>query len=207
MLAKTIRHFIQQSWLLIVSSFFFGLLLAVTNAAWSPRIEQNKIDKLNKLMSGMLTTATEFELAFEDAQIDTGKGKVVKINIYKALGENGNVVGWAFNCSGSGFADKIELVVTLDADAKKLDGYDVLSSNETPGFGDRIKFNYYRDQFIGAPAEKLTLTKTENPKLIDKDIVAITGATVSSEAVITTINSYIEPVTDLLQEKGLISNE
>ena len=42
-----IKHFIQQSWLLIISSFLFGLLIAIANAAWSPRIEQNKIDKLN----------------------------------------------------------------------------------------------------------------------------------------------------------------
>jgi len=44
---KNIKYFIEQSWLLIVASFVFGLLLAVTNAAWQPRIIQNEIDKFN----------------------------------------------------------------------------------------------------------------------------------------------------------------
>ena len=45
-----LKHFIEQSWLLIAASFFFGLLIAVTSAALSPRIEQNKINKRNRLV-------------------------------------------------------------------------------------------------------------------------------------------------------------
>ena len=37
-----IRYFVEQSWLLIVASFCFGLLIAVTNAGLLPRIIQNK---------------------------------------------------------------------------------------------------------------------------------------------------------------------
>ena len=44
-----VRHFVEQSWLLIVSAFFFGLLLAATNHALAPTIRQNRIDKLNRL--------------------------------------------------------------------------------------------------------------------------------------------------------------
>ena len=49
-----IKHFIEQSWLLIVASFFFGLLIAITNATWSPRIIQNEKDKLNNLMKRLI---------------------------------------------------------------------------------------------------------------------------------------------------------
>ena len=41
---KHIKHFIEQSWLLIVSSFVFGLLLAGANAAWMPRISPISVD-------------------------------------------------------------------------------------------------------------------------------------------------------------------
>ena len=57
-----IKHFIRESWLLIVSAFCFGLLIAVANAAWSPRIERNKVEKLNRLMSGLLPEAARFKL-------------------------------------------------------------------------------------------------------------------------------------------------
>jgi electron transport complex protein RnfG len=199
-----IKHFIEQSWLLIVASFCFGLLISTANTAWSPRIEQNKIDKINRLMGGLLPKAEKFELAVE-LQIKSAKGKKLKSNVYKGLAE-GQCLGWAFNCAGPGFADKIELIVSVDKDFENFAGYAVLASNETPGFGDGIKLPYYRRQFAGAPAVKLELAKTGDVEKIDSEIVAISGATVSSEAVIKIINNSVAQVKKQMQEKGLIGD-
>jgi len=201
-----IKYFIQQSWLLIVSSFCFGLLIAITNAAWSPMIERNKIKKLNDhLMSGLLPEATSFELEAE-LEIESARGQKTKSNIHKALSSQGKCVGWAFNTSGAGFADKIELLVAVDGDFQKFAGFTVLASNETPGFGDRIKRPYYREQFEGAPAGKLRLVKTGDAEKIDSEIVAISGATVSSEAVVKIINNAITQIKEQMQKKELIGN-
>jgi len=200
-----IKYFIQQSWLLIVAAFFFGLLIAVTNAAWSPRIEQNKIDKLNHLLGGLLPQAERFELEAE-LEVKSARGKKVKSNVYKAISDAGKCVGWAFNASGSGFADKIELVVAVDKDFQKIAGFDILASNETPGFGDQIKLPNWRKQFAGALVEKLELVKMGDAEKIDSEIVAISGATVSSEAVIKIINDFLPQIKDQMQNKGLISN-
>ena len=82
----------------------------------------------------------------------------------------------------------------------------MLSSNETPGFGDQIKLDYYRDQFKDAPATKLELVKTGNAERIDSEIVAITGATISSQAVVDILNNYIGQVKKQLSAKGLIGD-
>ncbi len=200
-----IKYFIQQSWLLIVSSFCFGLLIAVTNAAWSPKIEQNKIEKLNRLMGGLLAEAKSFELEAE-LEIKSTKGKKVKSNVYKAVSDTNACIGWAFNTSGPGFVDKIELVVAVDGDFQKFAGFAVLASNETPGFGDQIKLPYYLNQFAGAPAEELELVKTGDAEKIDSEIVAISGATVSSEAVVKIINNAITQIKEQMQKKELIGN-
>jgi electron transport complex protein RnfG len=142
-----IKHFIQQSWLLIVCSFFFGLLIAATNAALSPRIEQNKVDKLNRLAGALLPQAEHFVPLDTQIEIKSLRGKKENVIVYRAQMKTGECVGWSFNAAGMGFADKIELVVAVDRDFKKLTGFNVLSSNETPGFGDKIKSSYYRDQF------------------------------------------------------------
>lgn len=202
----TIGNFFEQSWLLIISSFCFGLLIAVTNAAWAPRIQQNKIDKLNRLMTGLIPEAEAFEPALEAVEIKLDKGKKRLSNIYKAVSENGQCAGWVFNCEGSGFADKIELVVAVDRDFERLAGFDCLTSNETPGFGDQIKLDYYRNQFKGAFAKALKLIKVGDDEKIDSKIVAISGATVSSQAVVTIINSFIGQIKNQLQAKGLINN-
>lgn len=201
-----IKHFIQQSWLLIVASFFFGLLIAVTNAALSPKIEQNKINKRNRLVGVLLPEAKDFILLDKKIEIELPRGKKEKIEVYRAMSEAGECVGWSFNAAGSGFADKIELVVAVDKDFEKIAGFDVLASNETPNFGDQIKYDYYRDQFAGAPAEKLKLIRSGDPKKIDAEIVAISGATVSSEAVVEIINNFLTRIKEQMQKKGQIGN-
>ena len=203
---RYIKYFIEQSWLLIVSSFCFGLLLAVANAAWSPQIEQNRVNKLNHSMGSLLKGAEKFEWA-ADVEIEAPRGgKKSRSIVYKANNAEGNCVGWAFIGVGSGFADKIELVIAVDKNFEKVAGFDVLSSNETPGFGDQIKNDYYRDQFSGAPAGRLELSKMGDEKKIDEQIVAISGATISSSAVVAIFNDYIDQIKNHLQQKGLIGD-
>jgi len=202
---KIIKHFIQQSWLLIVASFCFGLLIAATNYALSERIEQNKVEKFNRLTTALLAEA-KLELAAE-LEIDSLSGKEENVKIYKVVTKKGECIGWSFKAAGPGFADKIELVVTVDKGFERIAGFDVLASNETPGFGDKIKDDYYRHQFKGAPSDVLDLIKTGKPERIDSEIVAITGATVSSEAVVKIINNSLLQIKKQMLEKGLISND
>src|SRR4030042_7061189 len=142
----------QQSWLLIVASFCFGLLIAVTSAGLSPRIRQNEINKRNRLVSALLPEAKDFILLDKQIEIQSLRGKPENIEIYRAMSEANECVGWSFEAAGSGFADKIKLGVALDKNLEKIAGFDVLASNENPGFGDQIKNDYYRNQFNGAPA-------------------------------------------------------
>ena len=201
-----IKYFIEQSWLLIAASFCFGLLIAVTDAALSPRIRENKETKLNRLTADLLPEAKRVVEVEEEIEVKLAGGKKERVKVYKAVSEAGECVGWSFNAGGQGFADKIELVVAVDKGFEKIAGFNVLVSNETPGFGDRIKSPYYRSQFVGAPAEKLQLVKTGDPKKIDSEIVSITGATVSSEAVIGIINTFLIRIKEQMQQKELIGN-
>lgn len=201
-----IKYFIEQSWLLIVSSFCFGLLIAVTNAALLPKIQENKATELNNLTMDLLPDAKRFVEVEAEIEVKLAGGNKERVKVYKAVSGAGKCVGWSFNASGQGFADKIELVVAVDKNFEKIAGFNVLVSNETPGFGDRIKSSYYRDQFAEAPAEKLTLIKSGDPKKIDSEIVAITGATVSSNAVIEMINTFLLQIRNQMRQKGLIGN-
>jgi len=201
-----IEHFIRQSWLLIAASFFFGLLMAITSAALSPRIEQNKINKRNRLLGAMLPEARDFVPVDTEIEIESITRKKQTVVIYRAMSRADECVGWGFNAAGSGFADKIELVVAVDGSFAKIAGFDVLSSNETPGFGDQIKYDYFRDQFKGAPAETLELVGTGEPGEIDSKIVAITGATVSSDAVVEIVSHTVMQVKEQMQKKGSIDN-
>ncbi len=210
-----VKYFVQQSWLLIVASFAFGLLIAVANASLEPRIKQNEKDKLDNLMKSLIGQAKDFQIAIEQVEISGDKGKVETTDVYKALDENGKSIGFAFVAVGAGFADKIKLVIAVDGGCGKFLGFKVLASNETPGFGSKIADDElesdidFVDQFKGAPAGEVELIKTgkiEVIKIIDSQIAAISGATVSSEAVVKIFNMYTGRIKQQLQQKGLIGD-
>jgi electron transport complex protein RnfG len=201
-----IKYFVQQSWLLIVSSFCFGLLLAIANAAWSPRIEQNRINKLNALAGGLIPEANDFvplEKLGVAIEVKSLKGDKKPVDVYKAV-KGEECLGWTINAVGPGFQDKIELIIAVDKDFKTIAGFDVLASNESPGTGDKIKEKDFRKQFENKSAAKLELIKSGEVK--DNKILAISGATISSESVVKIINHYIKEVREEMQKKGLLSN-
>jgi electron transport complex protein RnfG len=206
-MSNNIKLFFRESWLLMVSGVFFGVLLALANAAWAPNIAENEINKFNNLAKALLPAAEKFEPLQDKITIDLSGSKTINADIRKGLDAAGNCVGWAFVCEGSGFADKIKLVMAADAKFETMLGFGVLSSNETPGFGDKItiKDGFYQAQFKGAPAAALTLTKTGDDKKIDGEIVAITGATVTSQSVVNILNQFIMPIKEQLSQKGLIT--
>lgn len=205
-----VSFFMKESWLLIVSAILFGSLLAVCYAVCQPYINENEIKKFNTLAGGLLTEASSFEAVPETFPIDIGKGKIYTVEVKKGLNAEGKIVGWAFVCEGGGFADKIKLVVAADAGFEKLAGFGVLSSNETPGFGDKINPTgpgTFQQQFIGTPATDLELVKIGDPEKVDTQIVAISGATVTSTAVIDIFNTFLVPVKEAMQAKGLLSEQ
>jgi electron transport complex protein RnfG len=201
-----LKYFFQQSWLLLASSFCFGLLIAMTNAALSGRIEQNKAAKLNDLTKALVPGAEVFQPVEADIQVKLPGGAQEEAKIFEVLSGDKQRLGWSFNAHGTGFAGPVELVIAVDRDFQKIMGFDVLASSETPGFGDQIKSDYYRKQFAGAPAEQLTLVKTGDPAVADARIVAITGATVSSTAVVDIINTFLIQIKSQMQEKGLVGH-
>jgi electron transport complex protein RnfG len=145
-------------------------------------------------------------LKLEEIMVDLGKGKKKLTSVKKALAADGTCIGWAFKSEGSGFADKIKLVLAVDAGFEKLKGFGVLASNETPTIGDLIKSPYYRNQFVGAPVEKLILSKVGDPEKIDSEIIAISKATISSQAVVDIINTFLPQVKEQIVTKGLIGD-
>lgn len=202
-----IKNFIEKSWLLIFASLVFGLLLAGANEFLDPLIKEQQAKKFSDLAGAMVQGAASFDSVAEDGfDINSAKGKPVTVDVKKGVNDSGETMGWAFVAEGSGFADKIQIVIGVDAKFEKILGFGVLSSNETPGFGDKIGMSEHPfvTQFPGSPAAELTLSKIGDYKKIDAEIIAISGATITSDAVVTIFNTYIKQVKTILQEKGLL---
>ena len=172
----------------MVAALAFGLLVAAVAGQLGPRIEKNKIEKRNRELRKLFQ---EYGDKCQFAE-QTGKNKQVEeVTYFTATDAGGQIVGYAMEHVGGGFADKIILLVAVDADLEKLKGYSVMKSNETPGFGDKI-IGDFQKEFVNCSTVKLKVeTKGKRYDPDDDVIVAITGATVSSEAVTKIVNEAV----------------
>jgi len=107
-----------------------------------------------------------------------------EILFYRALDADNNLVGYSFFHDQSGSQGMITLAGGIDTEYK-VTGIKIMSHAETPGLGAKITELAFTDQFIGVAQSDLMLSKN------DGAIDAITGATVSSQAVIDGIQAKI----------------
>ena len=141
----------------------------------------------------IIIDANNFQVAIEAAQIPGNKGKVNQTDIYRAIDRSNRNVGFAFVAVGAGFADKIKLVIAVDGGCEKFFGFKVLSSNETPGFGSRIK----EDEF-GELSKELS-EKAEN----DESITRFTGrfGDIKYEDLVDTVDEWTSRALELDQRR------
>ena len=69
---------------------------------------------------------------------------------YRALDEDGNVLGYAVTVTVAGYVGDIEVHTALAADGGKVMGIRIGSHRETAGYGARIASTVFTDQFTGA---------------------------------------------------------
>jgi len=189
------NNYIVQAWLVLLLAVFYGGALAGVQLTLSPKILENKINETRQQVPGLVLGADRADepIEMESTTLALEKnGRQVFYDVYKAM-QNGEPAGWVIKSSGQGYADKIELLVGVNPDLSAITGLFVLNQKETPGLGNKIIEEDWRNQFVAKATDKgLAVVKTgaKAPNEID----AITGATISSRAVCTIVNSTLNDV-------------
>lgn len=106
---------------------------------------------------------------------------------YKAYDEEGKLIGLAFKASGKGYSSTIETMVAMALDGT-ISTIKILSQNETPGVGSQIAEPGFAEQF-----------RHKNTQNLD-EIQAITGATISSRAVIDSVKVKAKEIQKLIKD-------
>lgn len=183
----------KKSWLVMTSALVFGLLVAVVHGALEQKIADNARLKLEREMKYLFGQ----DSSSKPVNDQTGQ----QVLYYLIKDQTGETAGYAFEAVGGGFADKIKLLVATDEQIENLVGIAILKTNETPGFGDKIKNDPFRGQFNNCPLqEKILVVTTGDAGKLDREIVAITGATISSEAVTKIVNDAVNTMRKVIQK-------
>ncbi|MBK9096726.1 MAG: FMN-binding protein [bacterium] len=184
---KQIVHIIAT--LTIIGIIAGGSLSLVNNWA-APKIAINQ--------------KAETERAIFLVHLDGKRYEAIKnagFEAYKVFDESDSSLGYSLVYSGNGFQGKIKLMIGLSVDISKITSIEILEQSETPGLGTKILEAPYKDQFNELiPGGAIKLVKGIEPSN-PNEVQSITGATISSRAVVTIVNEGVSKLRTL-ENKG-----
>ncbi len=180
-----------------VISLVISAILAVVNAAYKNKVEEN--EEIARMGAILYSMGVEYEgedifAYFEEKVTQTEKDGIKN---YHAVRDDGKEV-FAVPFQGAGLWGTIRGYIAVETGTGKMAGIAFTEQNETPGLGGRIDEQWYKEQFRGVSLSG-GLSYGE-----ESGIDAITGATSSSNAVLSIINDFAP---EILKENGESADE
>ena len=173
-----------------------GLIIVIAYTSTLGRIEANRAATIDRAIQDVLPGTVRYDtLYLHDGALAATvpkepQGHEGPEKVYAAYAANGRLVGFAIVAREPGFQEPIEILVGYDPSTGKTTGLSILTSRETPGLGDKIRAAGWRAQFREklAPIVGTKKGTASSPGEVDM----ITGATISSRAVIGAVNKSVE---------------
>jgi len=156
---------------LVIFYLVGGLILAVVYAKTSPVMYRNAVIEKEQALKKLMPEADRIE-KLGDWSVHEKHGE------YYAAKKGGAVIGYLIQSYGKGYSSYINTLIAVDKDFRVLK-INILGHAETPGLGDEIETDGFKNRFAGKDAGHLKVLRTETNEYIQ----AISGATISSRAV------------------------
>jgi len=186
----------------------FGLGISVVHYSTLEMLQRNEALHRNRviLRAFMIDVPEETPQAYEDAirrhlEISKVKDGEGTRTVYRRRDRGNEAIGFDFG--GMGFWDRIDGIVVLTSDLRRILSIEFFDQKETPGLGARIEERWFLDQFKGlpvawdaAPKERVIIGPSADPNAAHR-VDAITGATQTSMALMRFLNSELERIRTL----------
>jgi electron transport complex protein RnfG len=160
-----------------------GLILGVVHDITLAPIQQTQARLMTEALAGAMPEADSFS-AVDVA--DAANPIITEVNEAK---NGGKPAGYCITVTPSGYGGPIELVVGIPSTGG-VRAIRILSQTETPGLGAKAPQQQFSGQFDNKESDRLSLVKS-TPSA-PGDIQAISGATITSTAVIDGVNVALE---------------
>jgi len=170
------KEMLRYGFILALICLVASASLAFINSLTKSRIlAQGKVEEETSLKD-VIVTGERFE------PVKSGSD----IIYYKAYDKDGKFLGTAFKAQGKGYSSAIETMVGMNKDGI-ITAIKILNQNETPGLGARVAEPEFTGQFKNKNLQNLN------------EVNAITGATISSKAVIDSVKKKAEEIKKLIE--------
>ncbi|SHK44344.1 electron transport complex protein RnfG [Hathewaya proteolytica DSM 3090] len=169
--------------ILLVVTLIAGLILGIVfNVTKEPIAKQEKINN-DKAMKELFKEADTFDKSNVALKED---GKITEVNEAKKGSE---VVGYAIKAETKGYAGTITLMAGVSVEGK-ITGIQIISQSETAGLGQNCTKDFFKDNFKDKDIKKPLNVVKSNPSP-ENEVLAISGATITSKAVTNAVNDIV----------------
>lgn len=189
---------LKNTVVLVVITLVCVAILAVVYQITKEPIEQAEIAARAEIYKTVYANAENFEqLDGSDKLIEDsaalleseGLGGCTVDDMLLVTDSAGDTDGYVISAtSPNGYGGDIQIAIGITVDGT-LTGFDVISNSETAGLGSKCTDEDFKSQFVGKTAEQMEYTKSGATQ--DNQIDAISGATITTNAVIEAVNSAI----------------
>lgn len=189
---KIIKDALALTLITLVAGVALGGVYEITKDPIAKQEAQAKAEAYERVF----TDAAAFEeVEMDDTliqtirdQLDQEGYKAQSIEeVMRAEDQSGETLGYAFTVvTSEGYGGDIQFSMGVQNDGT-LNGISILSIGETAGLGMNADTPAFKDQFVGKQVEKLQYTK--NGATQDDEINAISGATVTTNAMTNGVNA------------------
>lgn len=167
--------------LCIITAVASGLL-SVVNMVTAPAIAAGIEKANNEARTKILPMAEDFEKV--EGELPEGI-----LEVYKGI-KGSDIVGYTVKTAPKGYGGPVEVITGIAAEGM-VTGVSIGTMNETPGLGAKAKDDAFISQYQDKTADQeINVIKSGQPGATD--IVAISGATISSKAVTSGVNDSLK---------------
>jgi electron transport complex protein RnfG len=156
---------------LVIIYLIGGIILAAVYAKTSPIMYRNAVLEKETALKKLMPEADHIEKIGDWTIHD-------KHAEYFIARKKNATTGYIIQSFGKGYSSYINTLIAVDTDFR-IQKISILGHAETPGLGDEIEADSFKDQFAGKDPEHMKVLKTETTEYVQ----AISGATISSRAV------------------------
>ena len=186
---------IKNTLILTAITVVSGLLLGVVYNVTKESIAQAQENTKQEAYRAVLADASSFETLDFDAEstlsllTENGYTSDTITEVAEGKDNSGETIGYVISVQSSEAYDgTLDLSVGIATDGT-VKGVEMLSISETAGLGMKADEEEFKDQYKDKNVENFTVTKTGEDG--DNMIDAISGATITSNAVTNAVNSAL----------------
>lgn len=185
---------------LLMTALLSGFMVVMVVQWTTPYIEVNQKNATEAAVFNVVHNATRSQAFFatDSGLLPEDKAEGEGVMIYAGYDDNGSLKGLALPGVATGYAGPVYVMYGYEPELEAITAYQILTMTETPGLGDKVltdedflanfhKLDARLTDDLGALANEIVTVKSgskANPWEID----AISGATVTSQAIGVAIN-------------------